>query len=156
MGRPKKIAPGVGERLASLYPGEHRKVFAEHLGIPDGTLGNYERGDRLPDWKFLVKLREIKGVDINWLLTGNNTDNNTFPHDQIETKNRLAEPFNEDKMKKIAAGVKLYMAIRGKHLEHSKYSDVVAAIYEADLDDISPTSIVSLLTDISGETGKNE
>lgn len=70
MARPAKIEEGVGSRLAKIREPLNRKEFAEELGVPDSTLGNYERGDRWPDWTFLDILREKKQINLNWLFTG--------------------------------------------------------------------------------------
>lgn len=70
MGRPAKKLEGIGARLAKLREGLYRKDFARELGVPDSTLGNYERGDRFPEWSFLETLLQKKGVNLNWLFTG--------------------------------------------------------------------------------------
>lgn len=70
MGRPQKIENGLGARLASLHEGRERKDFAAEIGVAESTLGNYVRGDRTPDWKFLERLKATKNVNLNWLLTG--------------------------------------------------------------------------------------
>ncbi|TWD54449.1 phage repressor protein C with HTH and peptisase S24 domain [Agrobacterium vitis] len=70
MGRPAKIANGLGARLAELRKGMDRREFAESIGVNDGTLGNYERGDRSPDWAFLATLQREKNINLNWLFTG--------------------------------------------------------------------------------------
>ena len=70
MGRPPKTAPGIGERLAQLRGEMDRDSFASAIGVHANTIANYERGDRKVDPDFLAKLRETRGVDINWLLTG--------------------------------------------------------------------------------------
>tara|TARA_R110002020_G_scaffold47651_1_gene135552 strand:+ start:9074 stop:9763 length:690 start_codon:yes stop_codon:yes gene_type:complete len=71
MARPRKIAPGIGERLLSLVPeGQNNADFAAEIGVADATLGNYLRGEREPSYDFLRRLRERRGVDINWLITG--------------------------------------------------------------------------------------
>ncbi|MVA17677.1 helix-turn-helix domain-containing protein [Agrobacterium vitis] len=70
MGRPAKIATGLGARLAQIRKGMDRREFAESIGVNDGTLGNYERGDRSPDWSFLATLQREKHVNLNWLFTG--------------------------------------------------------------------------------------
>ncbi|MCB1470843.1 MAG: helix-turn-helix domain-containing protein [Rhizobiaceae bacterium] len=67
----------IGERLKSLHPGVSRLQFAKELGVSDSTLGNYERGDRTPDVEFLVRLRERFGIDIHWLLTGEEKQGST-------------------------------------------------------------------------------
>ena len=46
MGRKRKAAPGLGERLESLVPeGQTIATFAAALGISDRTIGTYFRGE---------------------------------------------------------------------------------------------------------------
>jgi len=73
MARPEKIKTPVGQRLSDVrkelgFP--ERQPFAEALGVPKTTLGNYERGDRDPDLLLLSEYRDRFGVNINWLVTG--------------------------------------------------------------------------------------
>jgi phage repressor protein C with HTH and peptisase S24 domain len=70
MARPSKIHEGVGARLAQVREPLNRKEFALELGVPESTLGNYERGERWPDWTFLDILREKRFVNLNWLFSG--------------------------------------------------------------------------------------
>ncbi|MGV1769354.1 XRE family transcriptional regulator [Agrobacterium vitis] len=56
--------------MAQIRKGMDRREFAESIGVNDGTLGNYERGDRSPDWSFLATLQREKHVNLNWLFTG--------------------------------------------------------------------------------------
>lgn len=75
MGRHRKIAPGVGERIlhiANLF-GSIAEM-ADHLEMPLNTLNNYIRGDRDPSFQFISKLASIDHVDMNWLLTGRGSD----------------------------------------------------------------------------------
>ena len=71
MGRKRKTSPGLGKRLASLVgPEQTQQEFAEFIGVPGQTLGNYLRGNREPSFDFLLRLRQKTDIDINWLLTG--------------------------------------------------------------------------------------
>ncbi|WP_370270130.1 helix-turn-helix domain-containing protein [Nioella sp.] len=50
--------------------GGDRERFANMSGISKATIGNYERGDRVPDAVMLRKYRDATGVDLTWLVTG--------------------------------------------------------------------------------------
>lgn len=74
MGRPE-VEPKteIARRLRSVRADagfEDRDLFAERTGISKSTIANYERGDRTPDASMLEKYRDIWGVDLNWLVTG--------------------------------------------------------------------------------------
>ena len=46
-----------------------KRKFADALGLPLSTYVNYE-ADRVPPSDVLVKVSEITGCDLNWLMTG--------------------------------------------------------------------------------------
>lgn len=73
MARPSKIEEGVGSRLAAVREPLTRKDFAAIVGVPASTLGSYERGETWPDWTFLEILRVKRGINLNWLFTGEGT-----------------------------------------------------------------------------------
>lgn len=56
------------QRLRSLRGKETRADFANRIGESESTLGNYERGDRVPPADFLMRLKLTTGVDLNWLV----------------------------------------------------------------------------------------
>lgn len=59
----------LGQRLVH-YRGNHTQAeFASLLGIHENTLARYERGERLPNLRFLLLLKQ-RGVRIDWLLEG--------------------------------------------------------------------------------------
>lgn len=73
MTRPEKIKTQLGQRLTKLRKHlgyEDRKELASVLGVHKDTLGNYERGDREPDLKFLVKYISRFKVNLNWIADG--------------------------------------------------------------------------------------
>lgn len=52
------------------YAGNRGKaLFANHLGVSASTYNYYEK-DRLPPADILVKICQVTGADIHWLLTG--------------------------------------------------------------------------------------
>lgn len=73
MARDEKIKSELGQRLRNVrehFGDPDRDAFCLRLGISKGSLGNYERGDRVPDSTVLQSYRVELGVDANWLLTG--------------------------------------------------------------------------------------
>ena len=58
------------ERLveAREAKGHNRKEFAELLGIPYRTITNYENGSREPGSDYLVRVADICGCTVDWLL----------------------------------------------------------------------------------------
>jgi phage repressor protein C with HTH and peptisase S24 domain len=92
MGRPRKIAPGLGERILSLVRSDQTNAeFADEIGIADATLGNYLRGEREPSYDFLRRLRAVRGVDINWLITGEGKSD-VKPASRHKASNQVAIP----------------------------------------------------------------
>ncbi|WP_375679166.1 MULTISPECIES: helix-turn-helix domain-containing protein [unclassified Bartonella] len=74
MGRPKKepqteLAKRLREvRLVLGFL--ERKQFADHLAVPESTMSNYETGLREPPVSMLVIYKNIFGVSVEWLATG--------------------------------------------------------------------------------------
>ena len=90
MGRKRKTSPGLGERIASLIgQGQTQQEFAEFIGVPGQTLGNYLRGKREPSFDFLIRLKQKTDIDIDWLLTGD--------AEKEERRNYLVYGFAEDR-----------------------------------------------------------
>ncbi|GAB4186001.1 MAG: hypothetical protein Tsb002_10100 [Wenzhouxiangellaceae bacterium] len=59
----------LGVRILQLRSGITQEVYARRLGVHVNTLARYERGERLPDAGFLLRLAAT-GVNIHWVLTG--------------------------------------------------------------------------------------
>jgi transcriptional regulator with XRE-family HTH domain len=60
----------IGDRIRRVRGALSQDEFAAQLGISKSAVGKYERGERQPDSDALRSLRDVRGVDINWLLTG--------------------------------------------------------------------------------------
>ncbi|WP_290776690.1 S24 family peptidase [Hoeflea sp.] len=56
--------------MSLMLPDQILADFAEEIGISNSALGYYVRGEREPSYDFLKRLRLARGVDINWLITG--------------------------------------------------------------------------------------
>jgi transcriptional regulator with XRE-family HTH domain len=73
----------IGERIRTLReamvgPGgqsisqEMFGIFLKDLSLP--KINRVENGRRMPDIDFILRLRELTGCDLNWLLTGEGGD----------------------------------------------------------------------------------
>ncbi len=60
----------LGRRLQILRGDESRSMFCARTGLVERSLGNWERGNRIPDATVLAGLRDTTSVNLNWLLTG--------------------------------------------------------------------------------------
>ncbi|WP_273755642.1 helix-turn-helix domain-containing protein [Bartonella sp. MM73XJBT.G] len=62
----------LAKRLTEVrkFVGLSRNIFSVKIGISIQGLGNYERGDRIPDAIILSSYGEKFGVNLNWLVTG--------------------------------------------------------------------------------------
>lgn len=70
MGRTLKPSTPFAQRLILARGKKSRAEVALALGCPVETLGNYERGRTFPDLERLRRLRQVLGVSLDWLLTG--------------------------------------------------------------------------------------
>jgi len=73
----------LGERLARVrrsygasidLPNLGRAAFAGLLGVSAAAYGAYERGEREPPVEFLVALRNLTRISLDWLLDMNQPD----------------------------------------------------------------------------------
>ena len=62
----------IGKRLKQIRESKNlnQTQFGDSLGILYQHVSKYERGETVPTWENLIKLIELYGVNINWLLTG--------------------------------------------------------------------------------------
>ncbi|MVA19532.1 helix-turn-helix domain-containing protein [Agrobacterium vitis] len=73
LARAERIKTELGQRLRDIrrHLGDpEREEFCLNLGISKQSLGNYERGDNVPDATVLLSYRKALGVNVNWVLTG--------------------------------------------------------------------------------------
>ena len=64
------MAETTGDRIRLLRSGLSQAEFASKLGVHKEMVGKYERCQNIPGGDILARMREVLGVDINWLLTG--------------------------------------------------------------------------------------
>lgn len=72
----QRFLQAVATRLSALRAakGLSRRAFAEPLGLSSRTLEKYEYAQREVSAVALARLRQVYGVDVNWLLTGDPAD----------------------------------------------------------------------------------
>ena len=70
----------VGERIRSIREGlnMNREKFSEMIDISNVFLGQLERGERSLSVKTLTKIVNFTGVSADYILFGNNTNNETI------------------------------------------------------------------------------
>ena len=62
----------LGQRIFAIRGKESRKVFADKTGVGTATLQRYENDERSPDISFLIKLQEMTGYSLDYLVHGRN------------------------------------------------------------------------------------
>lgn len=70
----EKIRKLLAENIA-FYRKERkitRAELAEKIGVTEAAIGQYERGDRSPSIEITYKLAMALGVNVDWLICGNN------------------------------------------------------------------------------------
>lgn len=63
----------LGQRLRGIrahFGEDERDAFAARLGISKSALAHYERGESSPGAEALAAYRDVLGINLNWLLTG--------------------------------------------------------------------------------------
>lgn len=60
----------LGQRIFAIRGKESRKVFADKTGVGTATLQRYENDERSPDISFLLKLQEMTGYSLDYLVHG--------------------------------------------------------------------------------------
>ena len=64
------LATEIGRRISQIRGDTPQSGFAKSLGIHKNTLIRYEKGERLPDAEFVLKMHLVYKISPLWLLTG--------------------------------------------------------------------------------------
>ena len=62
----------MGERLRLVRGATSQKAFADELGVHENSVANAERRDSATQ-DYLLRIAEIRNINLHWLLTGNGT-----------------------------------------------------------------------------------
>ncbi len=70
MGRHRAVNKATGPRLRHLREvnGKSQQVVADHCGIDQTTIGQYERGQCMPSLEVLQKLADYYNVSMDYLI----------------------------------------------------------------------------------------
>lgn len=70
---PRSVGPadkaGFGVRLREAFPGASQTQIARQLDLSNSAVNNYVEG-RIPPAEMLVKIADLTGYSIHWLITG--------------------------------------------------------------------------------------
>lgn len=64
----------LGQRIFAIRGKDSRKVFADKTGVGTATLQRYENDERSPDISFLIKLQEMTGYSLDYLVHGHDVN----------------------------------------------------------------------------------
>lgn len=82
-------------RILRKNKGLSMKELGEIIGVAESTISQYETGKREPDFETLLKLGEFFNVSVDYLLRGDNPQNNKTPaltkKDERDIARRLEE-----------------------------------------------------------------
>jgi phage repressor protein C with HTH and peptisase S24 domain len=90
----------IGARIAEARGRRTQAEFADVLGVHEGTLGRYERGERLPDAEFINLMSARADINPLWLLYG---DEPRGFMDAAERKPLAASGSAADRAKRLGA-----------------------------------------------------
>ena len=106
----------TGQRIKSLRTGKglNQAELGKLLGLDQGTVSKMERGENEPTAKTLRLLREIFGVTIDWILSGEGIKH-PLPLDIEEELTEIIDDFKINEKFKIAVLAFAY-DYKAKHL----------------------------------------
>lgn len=68
----------IGDRIAKAVKnsGLSQKDFAEKIGLTEQSIGNYIKNRRNPSTDALLKMKQMFGFSLDWLISGENSGTN--------------------------------------------------------------------------------
>jgi transcriptional regulator with XRE-family HTH domain len=85
----------IGNRIKELRGERSMKSFADELNISFAAYQNYEYGKRIPPGEVLIKLAQISGRSVDWILTGKEYKQATSLGSPASLKDALIMEINE-------------------------------------------------------------
>jgi transcriptional regulator with XRE-family HTH domain len=90
----------IGRRLAEAREaaGLSPRELADHLGVKESSITDWESGERSPRGQRVSKLAGLLGVSLSWILVGRGTEPSSGNHDleQLRVELRLARDHLDD------------------------------------------------------------
>ena len=71
----ERAIEGIPARLREVRGERSQRAFAIEMGVFQQNVNRYEQGTH-PQFEFLLRLVEMEGVDLHWLLTGDGSSPN--------------------------------------------------------------------------------
>jgi len=107
----------TGSRIKSLRieKGLNQGELGKVLGLDQGTISKMERGENEPTAKTLRMLREIFGVTIDWILTGEGT-RHPLPLDTEDEIKEIIDDLNTNEFFKVRV-LSFCYDYKAKHLQ---------------------------------------
>ncbi len=96
----------IGKRILELRGKTPRRIFAHELDIGTSTLQRYESGERPPDISFVLKLQEVTGCTLDYLLKGEETsysEKSNLTKEEVLLLNEFGKL--SDEQKKLTLGL---------------------------------------------------
>lgn len=115
----------IGERIRLVVEqsGMNAKAFAQAVGMPYTSLHGYMKDAREPGSSAIEKICSQKGIDANWLLTGEGGMYRTQVDAQVP-------PFDEGLLSDIIEVLEGLCAERGIALSPKKKAEALLLMYE--------------------------
>ena len=78
--RPRADAKAIGRRMREIRGFDlTQKEFGKILGIGQGQLSKYEKGQSLPTLDLLLRLKDHSGKSIDWIVAGQKSSDDEKP-----------------------------------------------------------------------------
>lgn len=116
----------TGERIRHLRGNLSQAEFAANLGVNKELIGKYERGLNTPGGDILKKMREVTGVSLNWLLTG---DGDVFVQ-SVESRSSQYQNVDKVILELCIERVEDISSRLGRRFSSKKKAQLIAAVYE--------------------------
>lgn len=127
MARPLKPETPFAARLVDARLPMERVDFASCLGVPVGTLANWERGRTFPPPDILTKMAEILDVSLDWLISGRGEKRPGPPQDAPQP---AAPALDEELHGRIVEGVQMVYKEEGAGLPPRHLGQLAMRIHQ--------------------------
>ncbi|MGE5514604.1 MAG: helix-turn-helix domain-containing protein [Bacteroidota bacterium] len=138
------MAETIADRMRMVRGTESQDDFSDLLGVSKDTVGKYERNKIKPGAEVLMALRQKRGVDINWLLTGERA--------QDPAASSLHQ-LNHDALAGAIAAVEDLLVERNLALAPPKKAKLISLVYnqltKSDADVQTRRALISDLLDLA-------
>jgi len=118
----------IGSRIAHVRGGLTQGDFAKSLDTHLNTIGQYERGQRVPVLDFIVRLCKVYDISYAWLLTGEGPMRPSDADGRAPPGN--AGSLDAGKLKVVLVAVKEAITAGGYALTPAQEAEIITGVYE--------------------------